>query len=80
MRLGSGLGVSGSDQSQDNNDGEDQKEQGKDDSNLVEDGVNSVGCVISRHGDMYSVGTIKFDLERSIWLFLFGNYERREVF
>jgi len=43
------LGVSGSDQSQNDGNGEDQKEKRVDNFDLVENGVNSVGSVISAH-------------------------------
>jgi len=45
------LSVSGSDQGKDDHNGEDQKEKGNDNSDLVEGGVDSVGFGVRRHGE-----------------------------
>jgi hypothetical protein len=45
------LGVSSSNQGQNDDDGEGKKAQRKDNFNLVEGSTNSVGCVIGAHGD-----------------------------
>ena len=63
------LGVSGSNQSQNDDDGEGHKEKGNDNTDLVKGRANSVRCVVGRHGDVF-LGTSKFEFRESIWLFL----------
>ena len=51
VNIASELGVSGSDQRQNNSDGEDQKDKGDHNTDLIQRRVNSVGFVVAGHGE-----------------------------